>query len=95
MQKQRINENNENVQKFVSDTSSLYMVSWDNFHLSHDPDIVGGLNVLFRETGHDDGEGEEAAALRKPVEKEKEEEGGERGRRRRSDPGGPMHPRGE
>ena len=34
MQKQRINENNENVQKFVSDTdtSSLYMVSWDNFH---------------------------------------------------------------
>ena len=63
--------------------------------MSHDPDIVGSLNVLFRETGHDGGEGEEAAALRKPVKKEKEEEAGERGRRRQSDPGGPMYPRGE
>ena len=46
------------------------------FHLSHDPDIVGRLDVLIRATGHDGGEGEEAAALRKPAEEEKEEEGG-------------------
>ena len=63
--------------------------------MSHDPHIVGRLDGLFRATGHDGGKGEEAAALREPVEKEKEEEGGERGRRRRPDTGGPLYPRGE
>ena len=44
--------------------------------MSHDPDIVGSLLVFVRQAGHDGGEGEETAALRKPVEKEEEEEGG-------------------